>query len=119
MAYKVIILNQQNPQVIWGQVMLGGLWGDDKFSLPKDWEKESKPGSMAFFIIADDADCGPLEAISRSKEMMKGNKWKLFCLHWRFFGWALLAAFFTFGIGYLWLVPYMQTSFAKFYEDVK
>ena len=74
---------------------------------------------MAFFIIADDADCGPLEAISRSKEMMKGNKWKLFCLHWRFFGWALLAAFFTFGIGYLWLVPYMQTSFAKFYEDVK
>jgi uncharacterized membrane protein len=75
--------------------------------------------AMAFFIIADDADCGPLEAISRSKEMMKGNKWKLFCMHWRFFGWALLATFFTFGIGYLWLVPYMQTSFAKFYEDVK
>ena len=75
--------------------------------------------AMAFFIIADDEDCGPLEAISRSKEMMKGNKWKFFCLHWRFFGWALLATFFTFGIGYLWLVPYMQTSFAKFYEDVK
>jgi uncharacterized membrane protein len=74
--------------------------------------------AMAFFIIADDEDCGPLEAISRSKEMMKGNKWKFFCLNWRFFGWALLAAFFTFGIGYLWLVPYMQTSFAKFYEDV-
>jgi len=75
--------------------------------------------AMAFFIIADDEDCGPLEAISRSKEMMKGNKWKLFCLHWRFFGWALLAVFFTFGIGFLWLIPYMQTSFAKFYEDVK
>jgi uncharacterized membrane protein len=74
--------------------------------------------AMAFFIIADDADCGPLEAISRSKEMMKGNKWKLFCLHWRFVGWALLAVFFTFGIGFLWLIPYMQTSFAKFYEDV-
>lgn len=75
--------------------------------------------AMAFFIIADDADCGPLEAISRSKEMMKGNKWKLFCLHWRFVGWALLAVFFTFGIGFLWVIPYMQTSFAKFYEDVK
>ena len=74
--------------------------------------------AMAFFIIADDADCGPLEAISRSKEMMKGNKWKLFCLHWRFVGWALLAVFLTFGIGFLWLIPYMQTSFAKFYEDV-
>lgn len=75
--------------------------------------------AMAFFIIADDEDCGPLEAIRCSKEMMKGNKWKYFCLHWRFFGWWLLATCFTFGLGYLWLVPYMQTSFAKFYEDVK
>jgi uncharacterized membrane protein len=75
--------------------------------------------AMAFFIIADDEDCGPLEALSRSKEMMKGNKWKFFCLHWRFLGWWLLATIFTFGIGFLWLIPYMQTSFAKFYEDVK
>jgi len=75
--------------------------------------------AMTFFIIADDEDCGALEAISRSKQMMAGNKWKLFCLCWRFFGWALLATFFTFGIGFLWLIPYMQTSFAKFYEDVK
>ena len=75
--------------------------------------------SMAFFIVADDEDCGPLEAITRSKEMMKGNKWKFFCLNLRFIGWSLLATFFTFGIGYLWLIPYMQTSFAKFYEDVK
>lgn len=75
--------------------------------------------AMAFFILADDDTCGPLEALSRSKEMMKGNKWKLFCLHWRFLGWWLLATVFTLGIGYLWLVPYMQTSFAKFYEDVK
>lgn len=75
--------------------------------------------SQAFFIIADDEDCGPLEAISRSKEMMAGNKWKFFCLNLRFFGWSLLAVFLTFGIGFLWLVPYIQTAQAKFYEDVK
>jgi uncharacterized membrane protein len=75
--------------------------------------------AMAFFIIADDEDCGPLEAITRSKEMMKGNKWKFFCLNCRFIGWSLLATFFTFGIGFLWVVPYMQTSLAKFYEDVR
>ncbi|MDZ8117132.1 DUF975 family protein [Pontiella agarivorans] len=74
--------------------------------------------SQAFFIIADDEGCGPLEAISRSKEMMAGNKWKFFCLNLRFIGWSLLALL-TLGIGYLWLVPYMQTSLAKFYEDVK
>lgn len=73
--------------------------------------------AMAFFIIADDEDCGALEALGRSKEMMKGNKWKFFCLHWRFFGWGLLCTIIP--IGFLWLVPYMQTSFAKFYEDVK
>ncbi len=75
--------------------------------------------AMVYFIIADDEECGPLEAMGRSKEMMKGNKWKFFCLHWRFFGWSLLATFFTFGLGYLWLTPYMQTSFSKFYEDIK
>lgn len=74
--------------------------------------------AMVYFIVADDEDVGPLEAIQQSKQMMKGNKWKFFCLHWRFFWWSLLCMF-TFGIGYLWLVPYMQTSFAKFYEDVK
>ncbi len=72
---------------------------------------------MAYYIIADDEDCGPLEAISRSKEMMAGNKWKFFCLNLRFIGWSILAAI-PCGLGYLWLIPYMQTSFAKFYEDV-
>jgi len=72
--------------------------------------------AMVYFIIADDEDCGPLEALGRSKEMMKGNKWKFFCLHWRFFGWALLSSILPFG--WLWVIPYMQTSFAKFYEDV-
>ena len=73
--------------------------------------------AMVYFVIADDADCGAWEALGRSRDMMKGNKWKFFCLNLRFIGWALLASL-SCGIGYLWLVPYMQTSFAKFYEDV-
>jgi len=36
----------------------------------------------------------------------------------RFFGWFLLCIL-TLGIGFLWLYPYMQVSFAKFYEDIK
>ncbi len=75
--------------------------------------------AMVYYVLADDPTCGPLEAITRSKQMMVGKKWKFFCLHWRFLGWALLALLFTGGLGFLWLVPYMQTSFAKFYEDVK
>jgi uncharacterized membrane protein len=73
--------------------------------------------AMTFFVLADDPTCGPLEAITRSKEMMVGNKWKFFCLHWRFFWWWLLCLIIP--IGFLWLVPYMKTTFARFYEDVK
>ncbi len=74
--------------------------------------------SMTYFIIADDPSVKASEAIRRSKEMMRGNKWKLFYLYWRFFGWALLCIL-TLGIGFLWLGPYVQTSLAHFYYDVK
>lgn len=74
--------------------------------------------SMTFFILADDNAIGPLDAIDKSKKMMDGYKWKYFCLGLRFLGWALLCIP-TLGIGFLWLMPYMQVSMAKFYDDVK
>lgn len=74
--------------------------------------------AMTYFVIADDSTVGPLQAITRSKEMMRGRKWKLFCLFWRFFGWMILSIL-TLGIGFLWLGPYMQTSLAHFYDDVR
>jgi uncharacterized membrane protein len=74
--------------------------------------------SQTFYILADNPEVDPLEAISRSKEMMRGYKWKYFCLGLRFIGWALLCIP-TLGIGLFWLVPYMETSIAKFYDDLK
>jgi len=74
--------------------------------------------SMTFFIIADDPAIAPMDALKKSKKMMYGNKWKLFCLYFRFFGWFLLCIL-TFGVGFLWLIPYMRVSFAKFYDDIK
>jgi uncharacterized membrane protein len=74
--------------------------------------------AMTFYIISDNPSVTAKEAIKKSKEMMYGNKWKLFTLQLRFIGWALLCIL-TAGIGFLWLVPYMQVSNAKFYEDIK
>lgn len=74
--------------------------------------------SMTFYIIADNSSIGAMDAIRKSKEIMMGNKWKLICLNFRFLGWALLSVL-TLGIGYLWLVPYIQASTAKFYDDIK
>lgn len=74
--------------------------------------------SLTFFIIADDNSIGAMDALKKSKKMMDGYKWKYFCLSMRFFGWALLCIL-TLGIGFLWLIPYMYVSMAKFYDDVK
>jgi uncharacterized membrane protein len=73
--------------------------------------------SMTFYIIGDNDNIGPLEAITKSKQMMYGYKWKYFCLCLRFLGWLLLCVV-TLGIGFLWLVPYGSVSFAKFYDDL-
>jgi uncharacterized membrane protein len=73
--------------------------------------------ALTYFILADNPSMGALEAISQSKEMMRGNKWKLFCLGCRFLGWMFLCLL-TLSVGFFWLIPYMIVSTAKFYEDV-
>lgn len=74
--------------------------------------------AMTYFILIDNPDMGVNDAISLSRRLMTGNRWKLFCLGWRFFGWLLLAIF-TFGIAGFWVYPYMKVAFAKFYDDIK
>jgi uncharacterized membrane protein len=74
--------------------------------------------SMSFFILADNPHMKPGEVLRTSKAMMMGHKWKLFYLSCRFIGWAFLCIF-TPGIGFLWLMPYMKVSVAKFYEAIK
>jgi uncharacterized membrane protein len=73
--------------------------------------------AMTYYIIAEDDSIGPLEAIKKSKEIMLGNKWKLFCLGCRFIGWVILCIP-TLGIGLLWVFPYTMISYAKFYDDI-
>lgn len=73
---------------------------------------------MTFYVLADSSTTGCFDAMKQSRLMMRGVKWKFFCLNCRFIGWALLCML-TFFIGYLWLVPYMQAAFAAFYDDVK
>lgn len=74
--------------------------------------------AMAPFIMAEDPECTASEAIRRSKEMMNGHKFDLFCLHLSFIGWALLCAF-TFGIGYIFLNPYTNAADASFYRELR
>lgn len=73
--------------------------------------------AMTPYILAEDYEISVMEAISRSKRMMRGHKWELFCLNLSFMGWIILGAL-TLGIGFLWIGPYMEAAKAVFYREV-
>ena len=70
------------------------------------------------YIVMDEPELTARQAITRSCEIMQGRRWKLFCLYLSFIGWGILSIL-TFGIGFLWLAPYMNASIAAFYEDAR
>lgn len=74
--------------------------------------------SQSYFILAEDDSISALGALEKSKKMMYGHKWKYFLLLLSFIGWFILSIV-TLGIGFLWLIPYMYVTQAKFYNDLK
>ena len=73
--------------------------------------------AMTGYILAERPELSAGEAIAASKEMMYGNRWRLFCLHFSFIGWAILCTL-TLGIGSLWLNPYRNVAEAAFYREI-
>lgn len=65
--------------------------------------------AMTDFILKDQPELANNAAIEKSMAMMDGNKMKLFLLDLSFIGWAILCLF-TFGIGFLFLQPYVLCS---------
>lgn len=96
--------------------------------------------SQAVYCLLDDPDIGPLEALRRSRAMMKGEKLNFFVVQLSFFGWAAGASLavgavtaLTEDLGMilagalptlagilvsLWLTPYTSLVYAKFYNGL-
>ena len=74
--------------------------------------------AMVPYLLRDYPELSAREALRTSSQMMKGHKWDLFVLDLSFIGWILLGIM-TAGIGLLWVAPYMDTTHAAFYEDLK
>ena len=74
--------------------------------------------SMVPYLLHDYPELTPREAMKISREMMSGQKWELFVLDLTFIGWILLSII-TFGVGMIFVEPYMSTARAAFYEDLK
>ncbi len=104
--------------ILWGMILMAikiWLWAL-LFIIPGIIKAYSY--AMTPFILVDHPEISISEAIQQSRLMMKGHKFDLFYLQLTFIGWGLLCLL-TAGIGFLWLTPYMQTSTAAFYYDLK
>ena len=74
--------------------------------------------SQVLYIIAEDNKIDPYNALVKSKKMMEGNKWKLFKILLRILLLAIVCIL-TLGIGFIWLAPYQNAVYSKFYKVVK
>ena len=74
--------------------------------------------SQVFYIIAEDNKIDPYNALVKSKKMMEGNKWKLFKIMLIILLLAIVCIL-TLGIGFIWLAPYQNAVYAKFYNVLK
>lgn len=71
------------------------------------------------YIIAENPDVRPVEALQLSWRMMKGNKRKVFNLFMSLTGWYILG-FFTFGIAnILYANPYFVCCYSEFYARIR
>ena len=69
-------------------------------------------------VYADNPEMKVMEIVKKSWAITKGHKMELFVLGLSFIGWGLLACL-TFGILYIWLMPYMVVAFTLAYEELK
>ena len=70
--------------------------------------------AMTPYILAENPNIKPMQAINLSCRMTKGHKLELFVLGLSFIGWYMLGAL-AFGIGTAFVVPYDRATHAQFY----
>lgn len=73
--------------------------------------------AMTSFLIVD-TDLSPIDAMKKSRDMMKGYKIDYFVFALSFVGWVLLIIP-TIGIITIWLIPYMMVAETLYYDKLK
>ena len=70
---------------------------------------------LAFLISMENEDMSAKNVVEESQKTMTGKRAGLFWLQLSFIGWAILGAI-SFGIGFLWIIPYVQCATIAFYK---
>lgn len=73
--------------------------------------------SQVFYLMLDFPDNTAPELLKKSIRLMKGSKGRLLYITLSFVPLILLGAL-SFGIAFLWLLPYMEAVYANFYLDL-
>ena len=73
--------------------------------------------NQSFFVMMDFPNYDAKKALAFSRELMKENKGRFIYLLVSFIPICLLGTVTCF-VGYLWIIPYIQTTFAHFYLDL-
>ncbi|MBQ4354412.1 MAG: DUF975 family protein [Clostridia bacterium] len=94
--------------------------------------------AMTPYILSEHPEYTPNDAITLSRRMMDGNKFRLFCLRFSFIGWSILCSLpsafavtallsgsmlllplvFVTILGYLFLYAYQEAAQAAFYREI-
>lgn len=74
--------------------------------------------SQSFYIIAENPNVKVRDALKLSIKMTEGFKAAIFIMTLSFIGWTLLGLL-TLGIGFLWLAPYINTTYTNMYFKLK
>jgi hypothetical protein len=73
--------------------------------------------SQAVFIMLDDPEISPADALKKSTALMRGHKGELFCLQLSFILWQILTLL-TLGLASLYVDPYYNLTLAVYYRNL-
>lgn len=73
--------------------------------------------SLTTYVAYDNPNMSSSEVVNESARIMKGNRGKYILLGLSFIGWVILGII-TFGIGFLWITPYIEIAEICFYEHL-
>jgi uncharacterized membrane protein len=73
--------------------------------------------ALSTYILIKEPTIESMDAITKSRQLMNGYKWKLFALDFSYVGWYVLSVF-TFGILTIWISAWHQTARTLFFRDV-
>jgi uncharacterized membrane protein len=74
--------------------------------------------SQSMFLLIESPDQRVFGSLKESAAMMKGNKGGLFYLSISFIGMIVLG-YFSMGVGFLWISPYIHATLTEYYLDLK